>query len=43
MKLFKAFRLDMENHILLRNGDRVPIAPKVLTCWPIWSSMRGVS
>ena len=28
MKLFKAFRLDMTNHILWRNGDRVPVAPK---------------
>jgi TolB-like protein/DNA-binding winged helix-turn-helix (wHTH) protein/Flp pilus assembly protein TadD len=28
MKSFKAFRLDTENHILWRDGDRVPIAPK---------------
>jgi TolB-like protein/DNA-binding winged helix-turn-helix (wHTH) protein/Flp pilus assembly protein TadD len=28
MKLFKAFRLDKANHILWRDGDRVPIAPK---------------
>src|ERR1700730_14909483 len=28
MKLFKAFRLDPANHLLWRNGDRVPIAPK---------------
>jgi TolB-like protein/DNA-binding winged helix-turn-helix (wHTH) protein/tetratricopeptide (TPR) repeat protein len=28
MKLFKTFRLDTENHLLWRNGDRVPIAPK---------------
>src|SRR5258705_11721772 len=28
MKSFKAFRLDMANHLLWRNGDRVPIAPK---------------
>jgi DNA-binding winged helix-turn-helix (wHTH) protein len=28
MKLFKAFRLDPENHILWRDGDRVRIAPK---------------
>ena len=28
MKLFKAFRLDTENHLLWRNGDRVPVAPK---------------
>jgi TolB-like protein/DNA-binding winged helix-turn-helix (wHTH) protein/Flp pilus assembly protein TadD len=28
MKSFKAFRLDTANHILWRNGDRVPIAPK---------------
>jgi DNA-binding winged helix-turn-helix (wHTH) protein len=28
MKSFKAFRLDRENHILWRNEDRVPIAPK---------------
>jgi TolB-like protein/DNA-binding winged helix-turn-helix (wHTH) protein/Tfp pilus assembly protein PilF len=28
MKSFKAFRLDMANHILWRDGDRVPIAPK---------------
>ena len=28
MKLFKAFRLDTVNHLLWRNGERVPIAPK---------------
>jgi TolB-like protein/DNA-binding winged helix-turn-helix (wHTH) protein/lipoprotein NlpI len=28
MKTFKAFTLDTANHILWRNGDRVPIAPK---------------
>ena len=28
MKSFKAFRLDMANHCLWRNGGRVPIAPK---------------
>jgi len=28
MKSFKAFRLDMANHILWRDGDRVPVAPK---------------
>src|ERR1700730_3088703 len=28
MKLFKAFRLDTTNHLLWRNGDRVPLAPK---------------
>jgi DNA-binding winged helix-turn-helix (wHTH) protein len=28
MKTFKTFRLDSANHILWRNGDRVPIAPK---------------
>jgi TolB-like protein/DNA-binding winged helix-turn-helix (wHTH) protein/Flp pilus assembly protein TadD len=28
MKLFKTFRLDTANHILWRDGDRVPIAPK---------------
>jgi TolB-like protein/DNA-binding winged helix-turn-helix (wHTH) protein/Flp pilus assembly protein TadD len=28
MKLFKAFRLDTANHLLWRNGDRVPLAPK---------------
>jgi TolB-like protein/DNA-binding winged helix-turn-helix (wHTH) protein/Flp pilus assembly protein TadD len=28
MKSFKAFHLDTANHILWRNGDRVPIAPK---------------
>jgi TolB-like protein/DNA-binding winged helix-turn-helix (wHTH) protein len=28
MKSFKAFRLDTANHLLWRNGDRVPIAPK---------------
>src|ERR1700740_783734 len=28
MKLFKGFRLDMTNHILWRDGDRVPVAPK---------------
>ena len=28
MKLFKTFRLDTANHLLWRNGDRVPIAPK---------------
>jgi TolB-like protein/DNA-binding winged helix-turn-helix (wHTH) protein/Flp pilus assembly protein TadD len=28
MKSFKAFRLDTANHLLWRNGERVPIAPK---------------
>jgi TolB-like protein/DNA-binding winged helix-turn-helix (wHTH) protein/Flp pilus assembly protein TadD len=28
MKSFKAFRLDTANHLLWRNGDRVPVAPK---------------
>jgi TolB-like protein/DNA-binding winged helix-turn-helix (wHTH) protein/Flp pilus assembly protein TadD len=28
MKLFKSFRLDTANHLLWRDGDRVPIAPK---------------
>src|SRR5215813_1804115 len=28
MKSFKAFRLDTANHILWRDGNRVPIAPK---------------
>jgi TolB-like protein/DNA-binding winged helix-turn-helix (wHTH) protein len=28
VKSFKAFRLDRANHLLWRNGDRVPIAPK---------------
>jgi TolB-like protein/DNA-binding winged helix-turn-helix (wHTH) protein/Flp pilus assembly protein TadD len=28
MKSFKTFRLDTANHILWRNGNRVPIAPK---------------
>src|ERR1700748_1512724 len=28
MKSFKAFRLDTTNHILWRNGDRVPVAPQ---------------
>jgi DNA-binding winged helix-turn-helix (wHTH) protein len=28
MKSFKAFRLDTANHLLRRNGDRVPITPK---------------
>jgi TolB-like protein/DNA-binding winged helix-turn-helix (wHTH) protein len=28
MKSFKAFRLDTANHILWRNEDRVPVAPK---------------
>ena len=28
MKSFKTFRLDSANHILWRNGNRVPIAPK---------------
>jgi TolB-like protein/DNA-binding winged helix-turn-helix (wHTH) protein len=28
MKSFKAFRLDTVNHLLWRNGDRVPLAPK---------------
>jgi TolB-like protein/DNA-binding winged helix-turn-helix (wHTH) protein/Tfp pilus assembly protein PilF len=28
MKLFKTFRLDAANHLLWRNGDRVPLAPK---------------
>jgi len=28
MKSFKPFRLDTANHLLWRNGDRVPIAPK---------------
>jgi TolB-like protein/DNA-binding winged helix-turn-helix (wHTH) protein len=28
MKSFKTFRLDTENHLLWRNGERVPLAPK---------------
>src|SRR5215469_9278536 len=28
MKLFKTFRLDAANHLLWRNGDRVPVTPK---------------
>jgi DNA-binding winged helix-turn-helix (wHTH) protein len=28
MKSFKAFRLDTANHVLSRDGDRVPISPK---------------
>src|SRR5580700_4327301 len=28
MKSFKGFRLDTVNHLLWRNGDRVPIAPR---------------
>ena len=28
MKSFKTFRLDTSNHLLWRNGDRVPVAPK---------------
>src|SRR5258707_228494 len=28
MKVFETFRLDTANHLLWRNGDRVPIAPK---------------
>ena len=28
MKSFKAFRLDPANHLLWRNGDRVPVPPK---------------
>ncbi len=28
MKSFKTFRLDTENHLLWRNGNRVPVAPK---------------
>src|SRR6266478_273207 len=28
MKSFKAFRLDTANHLLLRDGDRVPLTPK---------------
>jgi len=28
MKSFKMFRLDTKNHLLWRNGDRVPVAPK---------------
>jgi TolB-like protein/DNA-binding winged helix-turn-helix (wHTH) protein/tetratricopeptide (TPR) repeat protein len=28
VKLFKTFRLDTANHLLWRDGDRVPIAPK---------------
>jgi DNA-binding winged helix-turn-helix (wHTH) protein len=28
MKSFKTFRLDRVNHILWRNGERVPVAPK---------------
>ena len=28
MKLFKAFRLDTANHLLWRDGERVPLAPK---------------
>ena len=29
MKSFKTFRLDTANHLLYRDGDRVPLAPKV--------------
>src|SRR5258708_39028956 len=28
MKFFKTFCLDTANHLLWRNGDRVPLAPK---------------
>ena len=28
MKSFKTFRLDTANHLLWRNGDRVPVPPK---------------
>jgi DNA-binding response OmpR family regulator len=28
MKVFKTFRLDTVNHLLWRDGDRVPLAPK---------------
>ena len=28
MKLFKTFRLDAANHLLWRDGDRIPLAPK---------------
>jgi TolB-like protein/DNA-binding winged helix-turn-helix (wHTH) protein len=28
MKSFKTFRLDTANHLLWRNGDRIPLAPK---------------
>jgi DNA-binding winged helix-turn-helix (wHTH) protein len=28
MKSFKAFRLDIANHFLFCNGERVPVAPK---------------
>src|SRR3981189_2953530 len=28
MKSFKAFRLDTTNHLLWRNGERVPVAPR---------------
>jgi TolB-like protein/DNA-binding winged helix-turn-helix (wHTH) protein/Flp pilus assembly protein TadD len=28
MKLFKAFRLDTADHLVWRNGERVPLAPK---------------
>ncbi|HTF65585.1 MAG TPA: winged helix-turn-helix domain-containing protein, partial [Edaphobacter sp.] len=28
MKLFKTFRLDTANHLLWRNGDRIPVTPK---------------
>src|SRR5260370_10186157 len=28
MKSFKAFRLDAANHLLWRDGDRVPLTPK---------------
>jgi len=28
MKSFKTFRLDIANHLLWRNGDRVPVPPK---------------
>jgi TolB-like protein/DNA-binding winged helix-turn-helix (wHTH) protein/Flp pilus assembly protein TadD len=28
MKSFKAFRLDTANHLLWRNGERVPVAPR---------------
>jgi TolB-like protein/DNA-binding winged helix-turn-helix (wHTH) protein len=30
MKSFKAFCLDTSNHLLWRNGDRVPLAPKAV-------------
>ena len=28
MKLFKTFRLDTANHLLWRNGDRLPLTPQ---------------